>query len=241
MLNFLYGKKSLQPFFERLFYASLRGMNYGNGSDFKKSGEKYVFEILQKIGKELLIFDVGANRGDYSKSLISHLKNHPFKIYAFEPTKFCQEELKKIDYPNFELCKFGLSNQVGESTIHYDYDGSVWASLDNQDYGRHNKKLNLTETIQLETMDDFCKERNISYVDFIKIDVEGHEKEVLEGGVQMLSKNAVHLIQFEFGLASLYSKTRLMDIMKVLENYDIYRILPKGLRKITYNEAFEII
>lgn len=148
-----YGKTAYQNFFEKLFYTSLKGMNYGNGSDYEKSGEKYIFTLLNKVfaGQKITIFDVGANVGGYSKSLIENLKSD-FTIHAFEPTSFCSTELEKIENPKFKSYQIGFSSQKGNAEINYDYDGSVWASIENSEYARHQKKLSKTETITLETV-----------------------------------------------------------------------------------------
>lgn len=237
----LYGKRAYQNFFERLFYTALKGMNYGNGSDYEKSGEKYIFTVLNKIfaKQKITIFDVGANVGGYSKSLIANL-NSDFTIHAFEPTSFCSNELKKIEHPNFKYYKTGFSSKLGTAEINFDYDGSVWASIENSEYARHQKKLSRTETIQLDTIDSFIEENAISKVDFLKIDIEGHELEAFKGALKALENDKITLIQFEFGLASLYAGNTLKDFFEILSNYDIYRILQDGIRKVTYHEAFEI-
>lgn len=237
----LYGKIAHQAFFEKLFYTALKGMNYGNGSDYEKSGEKYIFTLINKIfpDQKITIFDVGANVGGYSKSLIQNIKSD-FTIHAFEPTSFCSTELKKINNPNFVPYQIGFSSKAGTAEINYDYDGSVWASIENSEYARHHKKLSKTETINLETIDAFIEENVVSKVDFLKIDVEGHELEAFKGALKALENNKITLIQFEFGLASLHAGNTLKDFFSILSNYDIYRILQDGIRKVTYHEAFEI-
>lgn len=236
-----YGRKAFQAFFERLFFIALRGMNYGNGSDYEKSGEKYIFELINRIftQKEIVIFDIGANIGGYSKSLIQNIKI-PFHIYAFEPTSFCINELKKIDHTNFTYHQLGFSNTVGTTEIHYEYDGSVWASIENNGYERIKKQLSRTEIIQLETIDRFIEVHSIAHIDFLKIDIEGHELKAFQGAKNAIENGKIAMIQFEFGLASLYAGNRLTDFFSILKNYDIYRILQDGLQKITYHESFEI-
>lgn len=237
----LYGKKSYQKFFEKLFYISLKGMNYGNGSDYEKSGEKYVFEIINNVfaNKEIIIFDIGANVGSYSKALIKNIKPN-FFIYAFEPMSYAANKLKDIKHENFKFYQFGFSNCIGNTEIHFDYDGSVWASIENTGYERLNKNLNKTETIELQTIDHFMNQNSINQIDFLKIDVEGHELQAFKGAEEALKNNQIKIIQFEFGLASLHANNKLKDFFSILSNYDIYRILQDGVQKITYHEAFEI-
>ncbi len=89
ILHNVFGKKRLQNFFEFLFNISLIGLNYGNGGDFKKSGELNVLKILNdkfKGEESLLMFDVGGNAGNYSKTL-SDFFNTKATIHSFEPSK----------------------------------------------------------------------------------------------------------------------------------------------------------
>src|SRR5207247_10572660 len=52
------------------------------------------------------------------------------------------------------------------------------------------------EVIQLSTMDNYCREKGVSQIDFLKLDVEGHELEVFKGMTESLSQGRVRIIQF---------------------------------------------
>ena len=77
-----FGKKKYYRIWNKLYKASMMGMNVGNGGDFESSGEKYamgyVKNLLKNIDKPVL-FDVGANRGDYAKELV---KNYSCLLYT---------------------------------------------------------------------------------------------------------------------------------------------------------------
>jgi len=99
------------------------------------------------------------------------------------------------------------------------------------------------EQVQVRTIDRFCETEKIQRIDFLKIDVEGHELSVLRGAERMLTSGAISMIQFEFGPANIYSRTYFYDFWSLLSGaYDIYRIVPKGLAPINYygehNEIF---
>lgn len=86
--NHVAGKKRYQKFFKILHKISLIGMGYGGGSHVDSSGEHYIISTLKGSLEEKVIFDVGANIGNYSKvcmEVFSTQKN--YKIYAFEPSK----------------------------------------------------------------------------------------------------------------------------------------------------------
>lgn len=87
--------------------------------------------------------------------------------------------------------------------------------------------------------DDFCREKNINSINFMKIDTEGHEYSVLLGFSGMIESRAIDVIQFEYGGTWLDSKRYLSDIYNLFEssNYAICRLHPNGLELFsTYNQ-----
>jgi hypothetical protein len=94
----------------------------------------------------------------------------------------------------------------------------------------------------MRTLDEYCREKNISRIDFLKLDVEGHELKALAGAKEMLSAGKIDRIQFEFGGCDIDSRSFFQDFFYLLQNrYDIFRILKNGLRPIKkYEETEEI-
>jgi len=116
-------------------------------------------------------------------------------------------------------------------------------------WGFHNRRLshfdidlNYKELIHLESLDNFCKDKGINHINFLKLDVEGHEYKVLQGAKDLIGKNSIDFIQFEFGGANIDSRTYFQDFYYLLTPYyKIYRILKDGLIAIdTYKEIYEI-
>lgn len=131
--------------------------------------------------KSDVIFDIGANTGVYA--LIAKTTNKNNKVYAFDPVRRVYEKLvKNIELNNYDVktCQIALSNETGNAII-YDTDTEHTYSV------TVNKNLNTTESavkeINIKTMrlDDFIESNNIRKIDLMKIDVETHEPEVLDG------------------------------------------------------------
>jgi len=234
------GKRVLQPFFERLFRISLKGMNYGVGGRTSSSGEAFVVKLVKNtLNKELVVFDIGANKGQYSAMLSDILTNKDL-IYAFEPTKEAFKALKARQLKNVFCHNVALSNSIGTAIIYYNTPGATRASMKKAEHKHYGITLDQEEEIETLTLDQFCKSNAIEHIDFCKIDVEGHEMHVLKGAENLISGNKISFIQFEFGLASTQSGSYLKDFFSFLDNYKIYRILQDGLYPITYNERYEI-
>lgn len=100
-----------------------------------------------------------------------------------------------------------------------------------------------SHSVQLTTIDAFCIQENISSIDFLKIDTEGHELSVLDGAKEMIGNGAVTVVQFKFNEMNIVSRVFLKDFFELLDDYNIYRIDKKGLLPLfpysSNNEIFK--
>jgi len=101
--------------------------------------------------------------------------------------------------------------------------------------------MNQNEEIGLRTLDLFCRENKIKHINFLKLDVEGHEKKVLDGASSMLRIKAIDFIQFKLGGCNIDSRTYFQDFFYLLnKNYTVHRIAKDGLFPINeYKETHE--
>lgn len=241
-------RTGLQTLMNKIHLFSLTAMNYGNANvlGYELTGEKKAIEYVVKNNaqQEFIFFDVGANAGNYSISVLQILANRNAKIYAFEPSKFSFPQLVKntASFQNIQCFNFGLGKQEEAVTLYANYEGSGATTLYNSGISRFNFNKNLSEEIYIYTLDNFCKNKAIDKIDFLKIDVEGHELFVLEGGARMLAKNKIKFIQFEFGPFHVYSRTFFKDFWNMLSpNYNLYRIISNGIFEIkSYSENLEV-
>lgn len=241
------GKKRFQSFFELLYLFSLSGMNYG-WTEPKKSGELYVINlILGKIknSKDAVIFDVGANKGEYTANFIQLMDKNSIKLYLFEPlaeaVKFLNNRFSKNT--SIKISHRALGDREDMVKIYYDGNSSELGTLyKNKLSGIDEIQKSGSQTTQVTTIDLFCVKEKIAKIHFLKIDTEGHELRVLEGAKKMMNEGKIDYIQFEFGGTMIHSRTFFSEIFALLhDKYKIYRILQDGLREITHcNETNEI-
>jgi len=166
--------------------------------------------------------DVGCNIGDFSKEI---LKNKNTNVVAFEPLPLCRENLKEIhnEYSSrFINYEYALSNKEGFDYIYFgDKNSSGLASLEkkinNIDYVDVVNKN--TIKIELKKLNDFIDKENFRDIDFIKIDTEGHEFKVLEGGLDFIKKNNVKIVQIEFNWHNLFTNNTIYQFSDILDNY----------------------
>lgn len=246
ILNTIIGKKRYQNLFESIFNISLRGLNYGNGGDFKESGELNVLKYLdEKFNSEesLILFDVGGNIGGYSKAL-SDFFNEKAIIHAFEPSLKTYEIFLETtkDIQNIIPNNYGLSDIENHQLLYTNEKGSGLASVYQRNLEHFGISMDQSEEIKLSTIDNYCKVNDINRIHFLKLDIEGHELKALNGAKQMISSKKIDVIQFEFGGCNIDSRTYFQDFYYLLkDNYRIFRVLKNGLFEIpTYKETYEI-
>jgi len=150
-------------------------------------------EILrQTVNSDDIVFDIGANVGEFSFFLSTIISDG--LIYAFEPQDKPFEVLRSVCRNMKAVVPYnlGFSSSSGEATLHIPIvKGHVSpseASLDPRfnDFSGYERRSKSTgssqERIRLTTLDEFCETSPIDRLDFVKIDVEGHELEILKGG-----------------------------------------------------------
>lgn len=246
LLSLIVGKKSFQSLWEKLHLLSLKGMNIGTGGDPQSSGEIWVIKhIATELPKkrQAIIFDIGANKGSYASQLLYVLGNTA-RIYCFEPSRKAFEMLHSnlSKHDNVFLYNFGFGDKEEELTLYSDHEGSGLASVYKRRLDHHGITVRHEEKVSIMTLDGFCSDAGIEHIDFLKVDVEGHELKVLLGGRSLISSGLIDFIQFEFGGCNIDSRTYFQDYFYLLnERYRIFRILRDGLYSIDqYREYCEV-
>lgn len=242
-LQYIFRKLERDPL--NFAYNNIGILNYEND---KVSGEDFLLaEVLPlyiSTSKNTVFFDVGANIGEYSTNLAAIYSNSD--IYSFEPNINTFNILRKnVDsLKTITPINIGLSDTKKKSEIFtYLSDlNSQHASLYEEVFSELHKNTNIISiNIELDSLDNFCIKNNINTIDFLKIDTEGNEWDVLTGSIQMINKGKIKIIQFEFNEMNIISRVFLKDFYQILKDYKIYRLSEKGLIPIfQYNSTNEI-
>lgn len=230
----------MQPLWQLLRHLSSMGLNHW-ATHVKVSGELPALEKLTEIlPPGSIVFDVGANKGDYSLAALEILK--PSRIYAFEPSAAAFKSLRStVDSEIVEPVKLALGSQPGEAILHNASPGaSIGSILDLRD-PFESFDPSFDEGIEVTTIDIFCDKNSIGQIGLLKIDVEGLELDVLRGAQKMIGRSAITAIQFEFGVGNIEARTYLRDYFDILgKQYAIFRIVSDGLWPLrSYNPELE--
>lgn len=144
--------------------------------------EKESISIWLKLAQKYdSILDIGANTGVYA--LMTKSLNPKATVHAFEPVKRVYDKLKhNVELNNFDITchEVALSNSTGKAIIYDQPTEHVYSVAVNVDISNTGLQTIPTEINTLR-LDDFIMRENISHIDLIKLDVETHEAEVVEG------------------------------------------------------------
>jgi len=228
-------KKILRSMSLRVFNA----IENNGDARFENNGEKLFIDNLldqfsQNRDQKRIVFDIGANIGGYSQMISKRALEFDLDIdlHLFEPTENCFTVLsEKFVNKHMVLNNFGVSDINGSAKIYYDKEESGLASLYQRNLDSYNLELDQSEEIKLRRLDNYIEEKNINHIDFIKIDIEGHELKAFEGFGKYLNGDFIDYIQFEYGGANLDSHVSLMEIYKLLSDcgFKIAKVMRNGL------------
>lgn len=128
-----------------------------------------------------VIFDIGANTGVYS--LLAKTVNENADVCAFEPVERVFDKLvynNKLNDFNIKCFKTAISNFDGKATIYDKNTEHIYSVTVNKDISI-DKENSIPISVKTMRLDSFVKSNQLSKIDLIKVDVETHEVEVLEG------------------------------------------------------------
>jgi len=144
---------------------------------FDVGGTETIKKILEKL-QDPICLDIGANIGNHALVTAQFCKH----LYLFECQKdiaeILENNLKLNNISNYSLFNFGLADKNGETHFYPNTNNNTGAS---SFCGNWENVSQDHITLPIRRGDDVIKENNITKIDFIKLDVEGFEAEVLTG------------------------------------------------------------
>lgn len=217
-------KKIIESILPKKFQLSLR---YVYQKTTNKTDEE-MFYVSQILKRKRRFLDIGANVGIYSY----HFKNIFEKIDAFEPLPEITYRLEFYQNEFLKIHNIALSNKVGEFQLYIPIiDEKIVPPLASLEKRDSNCEI---RTVRVNTLDSY----NFDDVDLIKIDVEGHEQEVIEGSIKTIKKNMpIMIIEIE----QRHIKNRIDEVFRYITslNYSGF-FLNKG-ELISLNEfSYEV-
>lgn len=156
-----------------------------------------------------LVFDVGANLGQTVRKLQKVLPQAT--IHSFEPGPGTYARLQENcrNLPGVELWNVGLGSHPGELKFYENSQSelSSFLPLGPEGWGQVEREV----TVAVDTIDHFCQEHAIDFIDILKTDTRGFDLEVLKGAERMLSEGRIGLVFTEISIAEIYQDGACLD------------------------------
>lgn len=209
--------------YKKRYYKTLGSLSTGN---YKCEPELlYLHQVLKS---DSVFIDIGTNKGIYlyqAEKVIAH-----GKIIGFEPNKSLVNYIKPL-FPTVDLFTYAVSSQTGTAVLNIPKKGEglqdTRASLEAMG--------DAVERVEIETitLDDWAKQHQISTIDLVKIDVEGHEFDTIKGCKGILEKiKPVFIIEIELRHAN-YAISEIFDFIKGY-GYNVFYFDRKTLTTVPF-------
>ena len=224
-----------------------QNIGIGTGFDPSQSGEIAPINFVASLtDRPLMLFDVGANTGQYAQLVKETLGKRELEIHSFEPSAETVQRFRErhAGDDRIRINQCAVAEQDGIATLYMDSVGSELASLSRRDLQHHGiDHATMQEQVCTRSLSDYCLEHHIEHIDLLKIDVEGWELRVLRGAAPLFQASQVRLVQFEFGGANIDTRTFFRDFFDFFRSHEmeLYRIVRGNrlLRLVRYVESLE--
>lgn len=199
-----------------------------------------LFDTL--LGPSDTVLDIGANIGCTAILFGSRAQ----RVVGFEPSpttyRFLQKNLQASGLDNVTLENIGLGKTAGRFELTYAADNRSGGFVSNKLQASAGHKV---ETIEIARGDAFLEAAGIGKVDFIKIDVEGFERDVIEGlqGTLQACKPTVTL-ELNHWCLNVFQRMSVPDFLDFLRGIFpyLYAVEPDDIRNLhDTDEAYHVM
>lgn len=165
--------------------------------------------FYQHLPKKIeVLFDIGAHTGSFTKAFTSNIQVE--KAYLFEPIPHLYSIIASDSALKHHSChKIAFSSISGEAAfyINENEQTSSLLSFDEnlKETNNIDKSVKQKIVINTDTLSDFMKRENLSKIDFLKIDAQGADLDILKGGSEILPH--VKAIYVEVSFKKIYKNS----------------------------------
>tara|TARA_B100000686_G_C16772446_1_gene966115 strand:+ start:1788 stop:2510 length:723 start_codon:yes stop_codon:yes gene_type:complete len=179
--------------------------------------------------RDPLILDVGAHKGESAEFFCSLFPKA--EIHSFEPNPLLAKHIRSLNLSNHTVVNCALSNEDGTTTFNIQ-DLSHLSSIhkvnrdSEQSISYHLREQHQTINVETKRGDTYLKDSDIEFVDLLKMDVQAHEVQALEGFRKCLDRIGALLVEVSFYdfYENKSSIRRLENQIPAFELYDIYEV-----------------
>lgn len=177
------------------------------------------------LSENPVVFDVGSNKGGFSDIFIEEYKNG-CDLHLFEPNKklLSFTQIKYEYNTNISYNELAAYKENGEVDFFY------FENFNNELSSIYKESEGWSDLPMLETrvktikLDDYCRIDHINFIDYLKIDCEGADVDVLLGCKELIGNGNIRIIQIEYGSHYKRANHTFKEVIDLFEGteYKIY-------------------
>ncbi|MGX7667968.1 FkbM family methyltransferase [Flavobacterium pedocola] len=210
--------------YKKRYYKTLDSLSTGN---YKCEPE--LLYIQQVLKQDSVFIDIGTNKGIYLYQAEKVIKTG--KIIGFEPNKSLVNYIKPL-FPKAEIFPLAVSSHSGTAVLNIPKKANglqdTRASLEAM--GEDVEKVE----IQMVALDEFAREKQLTKIDVVKIDVEGHEFDTVKGCAEILKTiKPIFIIEIELRHAH-YPIKDIFDFI-IGFGYEVFYFDRKSLKTVPFD------
>jgi hypothetical protein len=162
------------------------------------------------LQKKIIFFDIGSNLGNYTKFIEKCFKYKLLQVYSFEPNyKSYQIQKKLFSKSSIRLNNIAINNTNTDKFFYERFISSQSSLIANEKALSSNNflcKISKKTIIPTITLNKYCKLNRINQIDFLKIDTEGNDFNVLLSANKLLLNKKIKLIKIEVIIKKNFNK-----------------------------------
>ncbi|MEM9060195.1 MAG: FkbM family methyltransferase [Pseudomonadota bacterium] len=237
MLERVFGRGLLWRVGRWLYCGARREFTSNLAANGEYALQERVAAHLAKSDRQPVILDIGANLGGWSRPFGEALRAAGAKeahLVAFEPGPGQRERLgvNLQGAPGFgqiDILPYAVAAENGTAEFVLTGESTGNSGL-MPSGGRPSESADIVE-VETRTLDSLMSDLGLAEVDFVKVDTEGNDPNVLTGAKETLASGRIGCLQFEYNYLWLHNRFSLLDIYKFVDglDYRVGKVAPHGI------------
>ncbi|WCJ58129.1 FkbM family methyltransferase [Fontisphaera persica] len=203
-------KRLLPPALRRAMRAGLQRLGYDLVNQ-REWGRDSLMDVANLFGPSppKVIFDVGANVGQFLGRVLQHFPSA--HCHAFEPFPQAFATLQQFaaPYPNVTAHCLALGDEDGNKELHVNEANVTNSLLATDAAASHYSPPGWQETrgvlpVPVRRLETFCREHKVDRIDLLKVDAQGYDLRILQGAGALLEQHRIRCLLLEVLFVPLY-------------------------------------
>jgi FkbM family methyltransferase len=207
-----------------------------DGIDPERNGEAWLASV--EAQRAAMFIDVGANVGDWADLFLQSMPEGGRGL-LFDPSSTAAERLRHRfqEIPGIEVVPAAVSQKIGEAAFFEEPGAGMTSSL----VPGSSRRSTAERLVRVTTLDLEADRRGLDYIDFVKVDAEGHDLHVLQGASKLLSERRIGVVQFEYHKTWAATTSTLGAAYDLLGScgYRVFLLKSEGLFALDYERYRE--